>query len=527
MSILPPGSAWPPEHYDKALNQVRHDAAIMSGDLNLQNHYYATTNEKTQPVTSRFQHNGGLFGSVARGFLGTPRPNNATPAVTQFDTLPFDLATLSADVLVGEPPRFTLHPEDDGNNRAADKLAAYTGTDTFAADLHHAFRTCAGLGWIYGRVMWNLDVDNHPWIEWVDPDQGLPEFANGRVVGITFWDTYEVGKHVYRLLQKHTPGRITYTLYQGGADNLGMVVPVTDIEDTAHLADILDADSGVDTGATRPTAVMIPNLDRSPKWRTDPYLRYLGMSDVVKGGEVWHSLNMLWSDLMHEVDSAKAKLIVPEHYLRHNGPGQGMSYEWFRDVYTKPQSANPDAAETIERVQFDMRVDAYMAAIENTRMRAISSTGWSNITFGLENTSAQMTATEIRARSTRTIHTHKAKSRHARAGLGQLLTAWLEMDADLNGYAPPTRPVNVNMAEPVQATELDEATTLGTLRQHGLVSQRAALTRLHPEWTAEELQAELNELRAEEQAGMPANPFEGVEVDEPPVGLSRRIDLEE
>ena len=109
-------------------------------------------------------------------------------------------------------------------------------------------------------------------------------------------------------------------------------------------------DSGINTGAGRPTAVLIPNLDRSPKWRTDPFLRYLGMSDVVKGGEVWHSLNMLWTDMMHEVDSAKAKLVVPEHYLRQNGPGRGMSYEWWRDVYTKPQSASADAEETLSLI---------------------------------------------------------------------------------------------------------------------------------------------------------------------------------
>ena len=517
MSILPPGSEWPPQHYKPALDQVRHDAAVLSGDLAVQNDLYAEKQPK--PYTSRFQYNGGLFGSIARGALGTPRPNNSTPAVTQFDTLPFDLATLSADVLVGEPPRFTVHPEDETNEQAVAELAYFTGTDTFAADLHQAFRSCAGLGWVYGRVVWDANIDPHPWIEWIDADQGMPEFTNGRLTAIIFWETYKTNNHVYRLLTRHTAGRIDYALYEGSEHGLGRVVPFTDCEETAYLADVVDADSGITTGATRPTAVLIPNLDRSPKWRTDPYLRYLGMSDVVKGGEVWHSLNMLWTDLMHEVDSAKAKLIVPEHYLRSNGPGRGMSYEWWRDVYTKPQSASADEAETIDRVQFDMRVQEYMDAIENTRMRAISSAGWSNITFGLENASAQMTATEIRARSTRTLHTHKAKSRFVRAGLGELLTAWLEMDAELNNYAPPTRMVDVSVAEPVQATELDEATTVQTLRTAGVASTRYAVTRLHPEWTDEQINEELAELQREQRAEMGVNPFHQVTIDAPPNGM--------
>ena len=517
MSILPPGTPWPPEHYEPAMKQVWHDAAVLSGDLDTQNEIYAQKQPK--PYTSRLQYNGGMLGTMARGVLGTPRPNQATPAVTQFDTLPFDLATLSADVLVGEPPRFTLNPEDENNEQAAARLAEFTDSDTFAADLHQAFRSCAGLGWVYGRVVWNTEVDPHPWIEWLDADQGMPEFKNGRLTGIIFWETYREDSYTYRLLARHTAGRIEYGLYRGDELGLGDEVSLNAHPETRYLVGTVDGDNGINTGAERPTAVLIPNLDRSPKWRTDPYLRYLGMSDVVKGGEVWHSLNMLWTDMMHEVDSAKAKLVVPEHYLRQNGPGRGMSYEWWRDVYTKPQSAHPDSEETIDRIQFEMRVDEYMRAIENTRLRAVSSAGWSNITFGLETASAQMTATEIRARSTRTIHTHKAKSRHARAGLGELLTAWLEMDAQINSYAPPTRTVDVSLAEPVQATELDEATTLQTLRTSGVASTRYAVTRLHPEWTDDQIKEELAEL-AKENAAMP-DPFLNTQIDEPPAGMEQ------
>lgn len=514
MSIVTPGSEWPPKHYAPALAQLRHDRAILSGDLNAQNQVY--TDPQAQPVRSRFQYNGGVTGAVARGVLGRPtRSRQGEAHVEQWDTLPFDLATLSADVLVGEPPRFTLDPQDEGNTEAAEALAAFAGTDLFAADLHQAFRSCAGLGWVYGRVVWDTNVDAQPWIEWVEADNGIPEFANGRLTAITFWDTFERDRTVFRLLQRHSPGRIEYELWVGSQYTIGRRAPLTELAEAEHLADVVDAEAGINTGTDYLTAVMIPNLDRAPQWSTDPYLRYLGMSDVVKGGGVWRTLNLLWTDLMHEVDSARARLIIPEHYLYSRGPGQGMDFEWFRDVYTKPQSGSPDAEDTIDRIQFDMRVQQYLETIDATRLRAISSTGWSNITFGLENASADMTATEIRARSTRTIHTHKAKSRFARAGLGQLLTAWLATDAAMNGYPAPQRPVNVSMAEPVQATELDEANTLSLLRQHQLVSQRSALARLHPEWTDTELEAELAELARERAQDAPYDPFANTILDEP------------
>ena len=79
--------------------------------------------------------------------------------------------------------------------------------------------------------------------------------------------------------------------------------------------------------------------------------------------------------------------------------------------------------------------------------------------------------------------------------------------------------VDVSIAEPVQATELDEATTVQTLRTAGVASTRYAVTRLHPEWTEEQINAELAELRAEQRAETAMNPFDQVAIDAPPNGM--------
>lgn len=288
-----------------------------------------------------------------------------------------------------------------------------------------------------------------------------------------------------------------------------MAVPLTDLPETAYLADLVDQNSGFNTGTQHLTAVMLLNLDGAQEWRTDPYLRYLGMSDVRKGGDVWAALDQEWTDLLHEVESARARLLIPEHYLKSLGPGNGNAFEWFRDVYTKPRSGDPDAGDTIERIQFEMRVAEYLQVIESLQAKALSSVGWSAITFGSDaQATGDMTATEIRSRSTRTLHTHKTKSRFARAALGELATAWLTIDADLNGYQPPQMPVQVSMREPVEATEDDEARTLSTLRAAGIASLRYAVRRLHPEWTVEEVDAEIRELQAELTGVTPPDPLE-------------------
>lgn len=523
MSILPPASEWPPKHYAPALNQLLQDDAVLCGDFNLMRH---TTRGKTASYTHKFQYAGGVVGKAARFALGKPTTRNSSATVRQHDTLPFDLSVLSADVLVGTPPKFTVHPDDAprvttvtntdgvevtetraGNQAAVDAIEAYTATDAFAASLHQAFRKCAGLGWVYARVRWS-DTKQHPWIEWVDPDQGMPIFTDGELSGVIFWAEFEREDRVYRLLERHTAGRIEYELYAGKQGTLGHPVPVTEIKETEHLANILDENSGFNTGTQLLTAQMLVNVDQAPYWRRDPVLRHLGMSDVAKGGDVWSALDQAWTDLAHEVDSARARLVIPEEWMEFQGAGQGNAFDWFRDVYSKPRSLNADAEATMERVQFDMRVQQYLDDIQALKAKALSAVGWSAITFGADaQATGDMTATEIRARSTRTINTHRAKARQARATLGLLITAWQHIDADLNGGEKLTRPVDVSMADIVTDTEKDKAEKIGIYRAHGVASLEYSVRELHPEWGEEQVQAEVQAIREEQRMGEPYDPL--------------------
>lgn len=503
MSILTPGDSWPPKEYAKAIERIQRDDRTILGKPQPKQHAYT-------PPVSRFQYAGGIAGAATRALLGRPQPQHGSAHHPQHDELPAALATLSADVLVGTPPRFTI---DDEAPEAQEAIDRFTGTDRFAADLHNAFRTCAGLGWVYGRVVWNQAVSDHPWVEWVDPDGGMPIFSAGKLTGVIFWDTYARDSDVYRLLQRHTPGRIEYELYKGTSTKLGTPVPYTELPETAYLAELVDENLGIDTGTTLLTAVMLPNLDRDQEWRGNPTLRHLGTSDTHRGGAVWEQLDKLWTDLLHEIDSARARLLIPEEFMQQVGPGNGMVFEWFRDVFPKAQGALADEAPTIDRIQFEMRVADYAQAIQLMRNQALSNVGWSGITFGADvQATGDLTATEVRARSERTLNTHKAKSRHARAALGELITAWVHMDAALNGYTPPETPVNVAMAEPVQNTERDEATVIGDLRTAGVLSLFAAVERLHPEWTVEQIEVEVQRIR--EEQGTAPDPGEYANMDE-------------
>ena len=401
---------------------------------------------------------------------------------------------------MGKPPTLTPHPDDQQNPILQETLETVFGSDLVTSELYQAARHAAALGWVIGRIRWDTTLQPHPWIEWVDPDQAVIEWAGNRPKSVLFWDKLpnpEKGKTVWRLFQSHIPGRINYALYEGTQNNVGMIRPFTDHPDTTYLANVVDIDSGIDTGTSRLTAYPWLNRPGVAQWRTKPQLRNLGMSDIQAGGGIWADIDKIWTDFMNEVDAGKAKLLVSEELMRLGLPGQGQFFEFDRTVFPVAQGASADEKPTLEQVQFNIRVTEFLGALQAAKLEAVESVGLSPITVGMDSESSALTATEVRAKSKRTLDTWDIKARMARAALSELATAVLEVDAFLNDTIPPTMPVNVSMVSPVVNTELDEAQAIGELRSAGVASVEYAVARLHPEWTPEQQTTEVAAIRSE------------------------------
>lgn len=511
-------SPWPLPEYRVALDQISKDDAILHGDLS---RLRAMVAPSTTPVMHPAQFNGGLLGASARAWYGRPHKRDNGSARIDYHLPVADALVLeSTNLLAAKPPTITLDETDIDNTKAWEALGGLTSSDLFAAEWWEAMRETSAHGWVYGRLVWDLTASDKPWVEWVDADKGIADFRYGRLSSITFWDVYHKNdREVYRLFQRHTPGRIDYRLYQGSHNNVGWPVPVTDIPETAHLADLIDNNSGVDTGIDELTAVIIRNIDRNHTWRHHPTLRYYGVSDVAKGGDIWLTIDQTWTDLQHERLAGRARLMVSELMLNTGAPGQGGYFDMWRDIFPLAPTGTVDSDSTIEPVQFDIRAQEYLQILDAAHRRAVDAVGLSPITVGMDaQASGDMTATEIRARSHRTISTHGGKARQARAGLSALITAWLKLDASLNNYTPPSRPVDVALIEPVEDTPLDTATRMQTLRAAQLASIDWAVRELHPEWTLDQVETEIDRIKAEARAGMPIDPFD-IGFDQPVQGV--------
>ena len=91
------------------------------------------------------------------------------------------------------------------------------------------------------------------------------------------------------------------------------------------------------------------------------------------------------------------------------------------------------------------------------------------------------------------------------------------MDALLNGYAPPTKPVVVSLPDQIEVSEQELTGSVTTVYTSGLMSIRAALTKLHPEWTPEEVEAEEVRIKQDQSAAMPQDPLLGLGEDMAPL----------
>lgn len=499
---LTPRMEWPPVEYRPALDAVKHDKAWLTG--NLPQIKAQTTHREPQPLSHRAQYNGGLVGWGARATLGRPAPRHGSAHVDRHLPVAAELTETVGDLLFSNAVGVTV---EDWPQELEESLRVMVDSDEFTADMVEAGQKCSALGWEFGRIVWNSAVSPHPWIEWVDADRAFADHQWGRLASVTFVDEYERDKHVYRLTQTHRVGEIEYQLWCGSDKDLGVTVPYTELEETAYLADEVEDGTRVFTGLDVLTAVMVPNRAKNPAWSDREQLRFYGKSDIQYAGGLWEDIDKGYTDLWYEVDSARARLLVSEDYLDTLAPGQGSVFDWFRDVYMIGQSASPDNPSTLERVQFNMRVDEYMRVVEQATVRAVGAVGLSAITVGMDTSAnGNMTATEIRAKSSKTMNTWRARSRYWRAGLQQIIHAWACMDALMNGWAQPASLPKIAMAEPVQDTDLDRARAVKELRDSDSSSVYTRVKKLHPEWGEEEVEAEVARIRQDAGFDLP-DPF--------------------
>lgn len=494
---MPEGNTvWPPEHVQPVFKAIATNKALYRGPE-------APDLTSGTGWVAKAQSYGGIVGAISRVLWGHPVTTQTQRPDRHHVPVPADIATLSADLLFGESPR--ILPPDDTGDKIKARIDQVVNNATNHSKFLEAAEIAAALCGVYLRIVWDDTVADHPMLDIVYPDQAIPVWRWGKLTEVTFWNVIRTDKggKVWRHLEHHTPGRIEHALFVGDKDNLGVNVPVTDHDDTAWLADYLDADSGMETGTQNLTATYVPNALPSRQHGDDPDTAPYGRSDYEGAEQLFLDLDDAYTSWMRDIRHAKSRLFVDEHMLVDKGPGKGSHFNEDHDVYTKLRGYGSLSEPTkgIEAQQFTIRDKEHRESIKHILANILRATGYSPSTMGEDTPTSQTTAKEIRSREQASKRTWTKKQRHWEAALKPLLETLLEVDSFLFDASPipagGAPELEFKISNSLEGDVVELASTIATLHGADAISLDQKLRMMYPNWSRKQLNDEAEKIMAE------------------------------
>lgn len=440
------------------------------------------------PQNRPSQYRGGLVGTVARWFWGEPTPLGEKRANLHMP-LARDIARTSSDLLYSEPP--TLKADNKQTQTRLEELMDLGMKRTLIA----AGESGAALGGAYLRIVWDDEIRPGPWISMVHADGAAPTFAHGDILkSVTFWTVLVCeGQRVVRHLERHEPGLILHGVYDGTEDSLGKPVDLAAFPETQEFVPARTLPIG-----NRLAVAYIPNTMFAPDWRDIPGAAGLGTSDYQGAETFLSSIDETYTSWMRDIRLAKSRIIVPAGYLNSVGPGMGAVWE-DREVYA-PMNVPPTSEQQITPNQFMIRHEEHRATIEELVGKVIRNAGYSSGTFGDDSAGPAVTATEIKARTARSMTTRARKAELAATGIADIVEVLLMLEGSgmFKGVAgvEVQRP-DVVFQDSVQDDIKTLAETAALLQQAEAASTQVKVAMLHPDWEEREQQEEVDRIMKE------------------------------
>lgn len=481
---------WPPATYSDIAADIRLADVWWSGTANDLADYYAS------PAAPR---------RARRGFWGRDKSGNVVRTEKRVH-LPAAaaIASASADLLFGETPTFTVT-----NPATQDRLDTICEQDGFAATILEAAELASGLGSVFLRPVIDPTVADHPLLTVIDPDSAIPEFRFGHLVALTCWSEIDrTGSDVVRHLERYEAGTVTHGVYVGTATTLGDRHDIRSFAATKGLDEVQDwTRYGIHTTG----CVFVPNIRPNRRRRRHPLGRWMGRSDTAGMETVMGSLDEVWSSLMRDIDLGKRRIIVPDEFLTRSGRGAGAVFESDREVFS-PLTIEPSQQSRagIEVVDFTIRAADHLETARSLFTELVHDAGYSSSSVGDDRDGGVKTATEVESQDSLSVRTTGKKRRYWGPELCTVLGTVLRLDRGVFGTtASPEAPV---IEWPTVDESADTARTLNLLAVSQSASLQTRVAMLHPQWSAEQVDAEVDVIRDEQGLGP-------VQVDDPTGGF--------
>lgn len=411
-----------------------------------------------------FQYNAGL-NAYDPGNIFTPVP------------LAREMARLSAALLFSEEPKIK-------HEKYAEALESVKAANGLNARLHSAAERVAVEGRRAIRIILDDAVSDEPLIAFADEDQVIWDARHGDFVigGAVIMERRSGRTDVYRLIEEHSAGLVTRSLFKGKDNRLGQPVELDSYEAKSNVPEFFGLEEDYETGLDVPTLV---------RW------------DNVPGG---HSDIAGISTLLDRLDEAESLLVdkgrksVPvtfaDETLIAAASGPKGTHSFAGVVFSKgggnllpEDGASGRLAET---VQPDLQSTNHIEWIRHLRETALMMAGYSLASWGLDKGGSSDSGKALKLRQARTLLTKAGKDRMAVEAITNALAialAWREGASEVAPYRP-----EVKLGDGLPEDRMEDAQELSELSQAGAISVFEMVKRLHPDWEDEDIQKEVDRI---------------------------------
>lgn len=214
-------------------------------------------------------------------------------------------------------------------------------------------------------------------------------------------------------------------------------------------------------------------------------LKEAGRSDFNQLPVLFDNADKTWSSWQRALKLGAAKLIVPEAYLKSNGPSAGASFDLFREIFVGMNVPGKSTQEmSLEAHQFAIRVEELKAALDEITGQVLQKAGYSPSTWGLgDKTGSQATATEIQQRERRTETTRSKKNLYDCKVLSRRGRVEFELDGlHFSGKGGGRYDLNFTFPDNSRVEPKVEAEPIGLLKAADAISTETSVRRANPDW---------------------------------------------
>lgn len=410
-----------------------------------------------------------------REFVSYPAPELAVRTLSSF--------------LFGEDARITSEQAQDPIDEIIDDSHLHAINQEAAA-------MCAIEGEIYYKGDWDPQVSPLPIISVVPGSLAFPIFKFRRLVEVAFVAELErddEGKSVVRHVEIRQKGKITHRVFRGDDDTLGTEMELGERSETEGL-DVNEEDE------------IITDIDdllcrHVPFWRArDPH----GISIFRGKAGLIDAIHSLYTQDQHDAEMAKRRIALSSNFLKRDSKGKPL-FDRNTDVFELGEEAAGALGENVKPVH---QIEFTDTKVQGERIAQrldefLLACGIAPQSAGRDVTGAAESGTARKLAQALTLQTTATAARYFRPGVADTIEfALLIGRKHLKMKVPDQVAIEVEMADGMPDDPKETADILAQLESSKSMSMEERIRVLHPTWSDDQVQTEIEKINDEEGLGL-------------------------